>query len=298
VIEEPTASRVPRVLERAVARVLGIRGVRALRAVVAGYGAAGGSLMASGLAYRALFALVPGILLILGISGNVLGDTRLHDRFVSVVVGVIPPLRDLLEPAVDELTDRAGSSTILGLLGLAWGASQFYTAFEDALSRVLGGVSRRGFVRRTMLGVLSVVALGVVFLLVTVLAGVRAFVTAAEATGGRPLTGLVALLLDLAGPVATSVSVSAVYRLVPPRRATWRAIIPPAILVTAALVVVARLFVYLAPRLIGAASVLGTVATAFAALAWLSLSFQAVLLGAAWIDVRDRAAAEARTAPS
>jgi uncharacterized BrkB/YihY/UPF0761 family membrane protein len=53
------------------------------------------------------------------------------------------------------------------------------------------------------------------------------------------------------------------------------------------LTVVARLFVFLAPRLIGAAALLGTLATAFAALAWLALSFQAILLGAAW--VRDRA---------
>jgi uncharacterized BrkB/YihY/UPF0761 family membrane protein len=51
--------------------------------------------------------------------------------------------------------------------------------------------------------------------------------------------------------------------------------------------VLARVFVFVAPRLIGAAALLGTLATAFAALAWLALSFQAVLLGAAW--VRDRA---------
>ena len=47
------------------------------------------------------------------------------------------------------------------------------------------------------------------------------------------------------------------------------------------------LFAFLAPRLIGAAALLGTLATVFAALAWLALSFQALLLGAAW--VRDRA---------
>ncbi len=295
-IGEGNAARPPRVLERVVAGALGIRGVRALRAIVEGYGAAGGSLLASGLAYRALFALVPGILLILGISGTVLGDSRLHDRFVDVVVGVIPPLRDLLKPAVDELTALAGSVTLLGLLGLAWGASQFYTAFEDALSRVFGGLSRRGIVRRTILGVMSVGVLGLVFMMVTVVAGVRAFVTAAEATGGRPLSVLVALLFDLTGPIATAAALSTVYRLVPPRRAGWRAIVTPAIVVTAVLVVVARLFVFVAPRLIGAAAVLGTVATAFAALAWLSITFQAVLLGAAWIDVRDRAAGEARTA--
>ena len=49
----------------------------------------------------------------------------------------------------------------------------------------------------------------------------------------------------------------------------------------------ARVFIYVAPRLIGAAAFLGTLATVFAALAWLGLSFQAILFGAAW--VRERA---------
>ena len=49
---------------------------------------------------------------------------------------------------------------------------------------------------------------------------------------------------------------------------------------------IARVFALLAPRLIGSAALLGSLVTAFAALAWLSLSFQALLLGAAW--VRDR----------
>jgi len=45
-------------------------------------------------------------------------------------------------------------------------------------------------------------------------------------------------------------------------------------------------FIYVAPRLIGAAAFLGTLATVFAALAWLGLSFQAILFGAAWIRER------------
>ena len=63
--------------------------------------------------------------------------------------------------------------------------------------------------------------------------------------------------------------------------------IVPGVAAGLALTVLARLFVFVAPRLIGAAAFIGTLATAFAALAWLGLSFQALLFGAAW--VRDRA---------
>jgi uncharacterized BrkB/YihY/UPF0761 family membrane protein len=78
-----------------------------------------------------------------------------------------------------------------------------------------------------------------------------------------------------------------VYKIVPVPAPPWRAVLLPGISAGLALTVVARVFAFVAPRLIGAAALLGTLATAFAALAWLALSFQAILLGAAW--VRDRA---------
>jgi YihY family inner membrane protein len=261
--------------------------VRLVRQVVTAYSAAGGGLLASGLAYTALFALVPGILLILGIAGLILGDGDLHDRFVESVVGVLPPLHALLGPAVEELASRAGSMTLVGAIGLAWGASRFYDAYERAMARVFGGTSRRGFLEKTALGLLSIVVLGAAFGLITVLAGVRAYIEA-SAGGIEPIAGLAGLVLDLAGPMATAAAIALLYRMVPPRRPGWRAIAIPTVAVTIGLLLLARLFVFLAPRLIGAAAVLGTLATVFAALAWLALAFQAVLFGAAWIDAIDR----------
>jgi uncharacterized BrkB/YihY/UPF0761 family membrane protein len=51
--------------------------------------------------------------------------------------------------------------------------------------------------------------------------------------------------------------------------------------------------VFLAPRLVGAAALAGSLATAFIALAWLSFTFQAVLYGASWVRVREDAASNA-----
>ena len=78
-----------------------------------------------------------------------------------------------------------------------------------------------------------------------------------------------------------------VYRLAPILRPPWRALLPPALVVGVGLTALGRVFVFLAPRLIGSAALLGALATAFAALAWLSLSFQLVLLGAAWVRERE-----------
>src|SRR3970282_1275264 len=90
------------------------------------------------------------------------------------------------------------------------------------------------------------------------------------------------------GPSAAAIlSIALVYRLVPVLAPGWRAIVPSAIVVGVVLTVLTRVFVFIAPRLVGAAATIGAIATAFAALAWLSLSFQAILLGAAWVRQRD-----------
>ena len=56
-----------------------------------------------------------------------------------------------------------------------------------------------------------------------------------------------------------------------------------------AVVVLAQVFTFLVPRLVGSVAFAGSLAAAFIALAWLSFTFQALLYGAAWVRVRDEA---------
>ena len=91
------------------------------------------------------------------------------------------------------------------------------------------------------------------------------------------------------------VVVLVVYRVVPPQAPSWRAIWLPAIVAGVAIVLLSQLFLFLAPRLIGAALLAGSLATAFVALAWLSFTFQVLLFGAAWVRVRDDPAAARRS---
>jgi uncharacterized BrkB/YihY/UPF0761 family membrane protein len=79
-----------------------------------------------------------------------------------------------------------------------------------------------------------------------------------------------------------------IYRVVPPHSPSWRAIWLPGVVAGTAIVALSQLFAFLAPRIVGAASLAGPLATAFIALAWLSFTFQVLLLGASWVRVRDR----------
>jgi membrane protein len=77
-----------------------------------------------------------------------------------------------------------------------------------------------------------------------------------------------------------------IYRIVPARRVTWRAAVPPALLVGASIALLTQLFSYVAPRLIGTAAVFGTFVAVFAAMVWMSVAFQILLVGAAWVRER------------
>ena len=251
------------------------------------FNSAGGGLLAGGLAYAALFAIVPAVLLLSGVVGLIVRDPTERARVVDAIAGVLPPLRELIDTVLTEAARDAAPVSILGAIALIWGTSRFAVAFQDALARVMGGDRVRGLLASN-LGAFAAVALMIgAIVLSTLVSGVLAFLEAGEALGVIPIVGgAVSIALGLVPVVAVIGATILVYRIVPIPQPRWRAVVIPGVAVGLALTVVARLFAFLAPRLIGSAALLGTLATAFIALAWLALSFQALLLGAAW--VRDR----------
>lgn len=251
------------------------------------YGAAGGGLLSNGLAYAALFAIVPGLLLAAAIAGLLISDPAQRADAVAVVGSVMPPLRDIVDAVLAQASSQSGVLGLIGLATLAWGASRFVLAFSDAVSRVMGRTAHRGFFTRNAAAIVAVLLLALAIVGSPTLAGIAAFVDTAEATGVLALVGnAVHVALGAVPPLVTVGALVLVYRAVPVPAPPWRAVWLPAIVAGLAVVILAQVFVFLAPRLIGVAALLGTIAAVFAALAWLGLSFQALLLGAAW--VRDR----------
>ena len=107
-----------------------------------------------------------------------------------------------------------------------------------------------------------------------------------------PVAGTIASIVT--SPIvllAISVPIVAVlYRTMPPVAPAWSSLRLPAVIVGIAIVVLAQIFTFLVPRLVGSVAFAGSLAAAFIALAWLSFTFQALLYGAAWVRVRDERA--------
>src|SRR6185437_634732 len=132
------------------AGVLALPTVVVLRRVLDRYSASGGGLLAGGLAYAALFAIVPAVLLLAGVVGLFVSDPLERARFVDVLVGVLPPLKDLIQVVIDEAARNAGPVSIIGAVVLLWGTSRFAVAFQDAIARVMGGNTERGLLARNL----------------------------------------------------------------------------------------------------------------------------------------------------
>ncbi|MEO5918292.1 MAG: YihY/virulence factor BrkB family protein [Candidatus Limnocylindrales bacterium] len=262
-------------------------GGRRLLDILARYDAAGGSLLAGGLAYSALFAIVPLALLAAGLTGLLVSEPGVRSQVVLTIADVLPPLRGLLQVVLDEAARSAAAISIVGAVTLAWGGSRFVIAFETAMSRIAGGARTRGVLHRNLIGLVTAVVLVATVMLGAILAGVAAFLDAAAAENQVIGLSLVARVVLEALPLILAIGAMAlVYRFVPEGRPSWGATWVPAVAIGVVLSISARLFVFIAPRLIGAAATIGSLATVFAALAWLGLTFQAILLGAAWVGDR------------
>ncbi len=271
-------------------RTLALGPVRRLKTVLDDYDAAGGGLLAAGLAFSSLLAILPAMLLTLGMAGIAIDDPALRTRLVEFLAERLPPLREFLETSLEEVARGGVSFSIVGIVGLAWGSSRFFASLDDAISRIFHEEPRRHVVRRALLGLLSVAVLvgSVVVILLAWSLTERLEASGRYPAGVGAIIRLGSLLLasPAAGTILAMVAIGALYRLVPTARTSWRAILPPAIAVGLALALLTGMFAFIAPRLIGTLRIYGAFVAVFAAMIWLSIVAQAILFGAAWLHRR------------
>jgi YihY family inner membrane protein len=278
--------KIPAVLERFMDRPAVTVGRRVLEI----YGLAPGGLLANGLAFTTLFAVVPIALVTLGVAGLLVKDPEVQQQLATALSSLVPPLQDLIQGALVSMSQGAAVTSLVGLVGLIWTVSQFYVTLDVAFSRIFTDRPERDVLRRMGRGFVWVAGLiGVVVALIV--AG--ALATAAEALLPTTSTWLTAFGRIVSSPpmvaLITVLVVLGVYQLVPPRRPLLRAAVPPAIVAGLAIFLLGQIFLFAAPRIVGVAALAGPLATAFIALAWLSFSYQGLLYGAAWVRVRDDA---------
>ena len=255
-----------------VARVLGIMDIA---------NQAGATLFASALAYSAMFALIPIVLLLAGVLGWLIGDPIQRQQLLNQLIGYFPPFAQFFNSSLNGVVAARGALSIVGLVGLLWGASSFYGGLDEVLRRIFVGGPVRGELDRRLRGVVTVLGLIAVVIGTVLLSSVWALVD--QLVGDLAVWKYVVPLLAL---VVFILVVLAVYKLVPTAPPSFRAALVPAIVAGIGIGVLTNLFGLLAPLLIGGLSGFGVIATAFGVLIWLNFDFQILLYGAAWARLR------------
>jgi membrane protein len=287
--EEAGIHRLRALASRLTERVGGAPAVRTLQATLQTYDAAGGGLVAGGLAYAALVALLPGLLLVLSVVGLLVDDPAIRADLVASIARAVPPVESLAKQALEQVASGAVPTSIVAILGLLWGSSRFYAALDNAFARIFHNAPRRSLVERSVRGLVLMV-LFIAFPIAALVVGSAASWVFDVAPAGDQVSGLARAIWQVASPVGTVVlfivGTALVYRFVPARRIPRRALVRPAVVTGVALAAFTQAFTFIAPRLVGAAALYGTFVAIFALMAWLSIGFNVLLLGGAWTRVR------------
>ena len=256
--------------------------VRRVLAVMESANAVGAPLLATALAYTTMFALLPGVLLLSGVLGWVIEDPLRRAELLARLVSYVPPLAPVFEGSLEGLVTGREALSIIGIIGLLWGASSFYAALDAVMRRLFPGGPPRSFLSVRLRGALAVLVLLLLVIGTIVLGGVWALV---QGSVGE-LRGLVSWLLPLLSIVLVTLVVLATYLWVPTAPPGPRAALPPAIVAGIGIGLLTNLFTALAPVLVGSLAAFGVLATVFAAFIWLNLCFQLLVWGAAWARYR------------
>jgi len=276
-----------RLAEKIAERLGGHPGVVRLQAVMDTYDRAGGGLVASGLAYTSLL----GFLLVLSVVGYIVRDPAVQQQIVAAVAQALPPLEDLAKLALSGVSSNIVPSGILAVVTLIWGSSRFYANLDTAFSRIFSGAPRRNPIIQTIRGIVLTAILVLVPVGVVTISSIVQWLDH-FAPAGVQVGVVLTFVLDLASPlgslVAFAVVVALCYRIVPNEHVPWRALRLPAVSIGLVLAVFTQIYVLIAPRLMGLWAVFGTALAIFGLLAWLSIAFNVLLVGAAWTEVRAR----------
>jgi membrane protein len=242
--------------------------------------------LAASLAYYAIFAIAPLLLITIQIASFFLDRTAVTESLTSEISGVIGPSGS---GAINDMLNAAGTvqpegwAGLIGLAVLLFAAAGFVGSLQDALDKIWDAPPRPGglwsFVRSKLLSFSLVLAAAFMLLVSLVLS---AIVTAL--TGGLTTTlglpdWLVATLVGTANFLISVLIFIAIFKFVPSVPVTWRAALAGG-LFTAILFAAGRFVLawYLGRE--AQASAYGAATALVLLLVWIYYSAQILFLGA------------------
>jgi membrane protein len=247
--------------------------------------------MAGAITFNLLVALIPLILLFIGVSGFIL-TSRFPDPasvLISFLLGNLPTvggdidLVNRVQAVIDALlADRAGVS-LIGILIFVWIATRLVGTLRTALREIFDFSHGRGIVHGKLFDALMVVVGGLLFVvnigLTVAIEAVEEYgisLTGLEGPGVTILRLMVAQLLAF-GSIWTLFLL--IYRYLPPRRIPWRTALTAATFTGVLFEVTKALFSWYVTSVASFSSVYGGLASAAILFFWIYYGSVVFILG-------------------
>ncbi len=181
------------------------------------------ALRAAALSYHALLSFFPLLLFLLFIAGVVIRTGGTQDALLSYVERAVPALAEPATRVIQRTIAASASFGLLGAAGLLWTASALFAVLTSTFN-VIWIAKPRSLWRRRLIGLLSVLALAILFIFSLLLRTLAAF----EVFNGDALARR---WINLAADLGVTVILSWIlYTWLPNRKIDWRASLSGAVL--------------------------------------------------------------------
>jgi len=242
------------------------------------------SLLAGGVAFFGLLALVPALAALVSLYGLVASEATVTDQVASVLGAAPTEVRTLVEEQLRAIVrgsaGSAGLAAVVGIVVALWSASSGMNHLVGAINLAYDERESRGFVRLRAISlgltvgaiVFLVIAFGAIALLPSILA------KTGLPLGARVVVGAVRWVVLLVGML---VALGMLYRYGPDRHSPrWSWASPGAILATVGFLVTSLLFSLYTANFGRYNETYGTLGAIVVVMLWLYLTALMVILGA------------------
>ena len=246
-----------------------------------------GPLMARSLAYYALFAVFPAVLVIVVVASAVLESEEAQQAVLALVSQYMPIAQDVVLANIEQLLNSRETVGLFALVGLIWSASGVFSAVFRAVNRAWGIPKSKLVLSEKLYGLAMILVISLFFLLTLSIGPVVNLVRAWQVPllGWQPLANpgtdrLVGWLSTLAPGLFSVGAVILMYRTMPRARVRWRDVWLGGLIVGLIWEAGKQIFIWYISNFSSYNVIYGSVGAIIVFLLWCYLSGQLLLLGA------------------
>lgn len=124
----------------------------------------------SGIAFCAILALIPMIMIMMSVTGYFLGaQVEIFKQVVDTIVGILPIGREMFVDNLQSILDQKSSFGIVGIVTLLFTATILVSSIERVLDIIFRTVKRRNFFHSRLVGIALIFGITLLFFIPTMI---------------------------------------------------------------------------------------------------------------------------------